>query len=109
MSNIQGSGPVNPQDLTKYKAEYKQGVNLFQRALDEYSRADEVHKKDAFREVMDRALQVLNETAQGMTRKDLLQQNSQIHQDLLAFENAPTDQKKKQLENDLKNAQDSLG
>jgi hypothetical protein len=106
MSNIQGpTGPTpTPQDVKAYAQEYKHGVDLFQRALIEYNSADEVHKKDAFREVMDRALQVLNETAQGMKRPDLLSQNEKIAQDFQTYQSTHSEKDEKVLEKDLNHA-----
>jgi hypothetical protein len=108
MGNIQGSSPVDPQAIAKYQEQYKHGVDLFQRALDEYQQAEEVHKKDAFRKVMDKALQALNDTARGMRRQDLLEKNSQIKEDFLVFQKAPSHEAKSQLESDLKNAEKAL-
>lgn len=105
MSSVEGSGSVNPQDLQAYRHEYKQGVDLFQRALKEYSSADEVHKKDAFKNVMENALQVLNDSARGMKRPDLLQKNQQIAKDFQDFQDTGSAQAKKQLSQDLKQAQ----
>lgn len=104
MSNITGTSGPNPQDIKAYTQEYKHGVDLFQRALIEYNSADEIHKKDAFREVMDRALQVLNETAQGMKRPDLLNQNQKIAKDFQTYQNTHSTTDEKTLEKDLNHA-----
>ena len=49
MASIGGSGdgaaPLSPQDKRMYEQEYKQGVDLFQRSLGEYEKADEMYKK----------------------------------------------------------------
>jgi hypothetical protein len=108
MTEIQNTGPISPQDRTKYEEEYKHGVDLFQRALAEYSKADEPHKKEAFRDVMDKAMQVLNDTAQALKRSDLFEKNSQIQQDLQTYQATQNAQAKTQLETDLKRAQDTL-
>jgi len=108
MSSVEGSGPTSPQDLQTYRQEYKQGVDLFQRALKEYSSADEVHKKDAFKNVMENALQVLNDSARGMKRPDLLQKNQQIAKDFQDFQDTGSVQAKTQLSQDLKQAQGSV-
>jgi hypothetical protein len=108
MSSVEGSGAAGPQDLQAYRQEYKQGVDLFQRALKEYSSADEVHKKDAFKNIMENALQVLNDSARGIKRPDLLQKNQQIAKDFQNFQDTGSSQAKNQLSQDLKQAQGSV-
>jgi len=103
MESIQGPG-MGPQDQKIYKQQYKHGLDLFQRALGEYSKADEIHKKDAFKKVMDQALDVLNETARGLGRKDLLEQNVKISDDYQSYRAHDTELEKNQLAQDLSSA-----
>jgi hypothetical protein len=111
MAQIQGPGeglpPISRHDRILYEKEYRQGVDLFQRALNEYEKADEIHKKEAFREVMDRAMQVLNETARELKRTDLLDQNKKIEQSFQAFQDNDADPAK--LAKNLDRAKDSIG
>jgi hypothetical protein len=113
MANIHGPNeglpPITPHDKQLYEAEYRRGVELFQRALDEYTKADEIHKKDAFREVMDRALQVLNETARELKRSDLMDQNKKISNDFQTYQDNQIDLAKNQLAQDLNQAKKSIG
>jgi hypothetical protein len=104
----QGGGPISPQDRKLYTEEYHHGVNLFKRALNDYSTANEVHKKDAFRQVMDKALQVLNETAAGLKRQDLLQKNQKIQSDYDTYQNSQEASDKTALTNDLDQADGSV-
>lgn len=108
MGNTPSPRPITARDKELYKEEYHHGVDLFKRALNEYSAADEVHKKDAFREVMDRALQVLNDTARGLKRTDLLAQNSKIREDFDSYQASQKDTEKNQLVNDLDQADKSV-
>lgn len=101
--SIQGPRPSR-EDMKMYAQEYKHGVDLFQRALVEYKSAHEVHKKDAFRNVMDKALQVLNETARGMRRNDLLAQNQKIQDDFQTFQSSQSNKDGTKLEGDLAHA-----
>ena len=100
----QGPAPLNPTDRKLYEQEYKQGVDLFQRSLIEYGKADEVHKKEAFKDVMTQAMQILNETARELKRADLNDQNKKISKDLVAYEDNETDVSKGQLMQDLNQA-----
>ncbi len=105
-----GGPPPLPHDPQKaYAVEYKHGVDLFHRSLDEYSKAQEMHKKAAFKEVMHRALQVLNESASGMKREDLLKHNEKISTDLKTFEDKGDDASKSVLSHDLDDAKKTIG
>ena len=48
-----------------YKNEFTRGVKLFQDSLGEYEKADEIHKKAKFKDVMDKALTIMNQAARG--------------------------------------------
>lgn len=110
MANVQGPGegasPITPRDKILYEQEYRRGVDLFQRALSEYKNADEVHKKEAFHEVMDRAMQVLNETARELKRSDLMEQNQKIAQTYEGIQSGETDTSK--LAQNLKEAKKTV-
>lgn len=112
MSEVEGTGnqPILPssQDKRAYEMEYKHGLDLFQRALGEYNKAEEIHKKDAFREVMDRALKVMNETAQGLMRDDLKTQNEKIASDYQAFKDKGEHSAESALEQDLNEAKNKI-
>jgi len=101
----EGAAPISRHDKLLYEQEYRQGVDLFQRALSEYSKADEVHKKEAFHEVMDRAMQVLNETARELKRSDLMEQNKKIAQ---SFEGLSNEADPAKLAQNLKEAKKTV-
>lgn len=108
MSDIEGprEGPSapSPQDVKLYKQEYHHGVDLFQRAMEEYGKADEIHKKEAFREVMDRALHVLNDVAYALKNPQMAQQNEKIAEDFQAYQDKGDEVSKNQLAQDLRQA-----
>lgn len=99
-----GMGPINPQDKKLYTQQYKHGIDLFQRALDGHATAGEVHKKDAFKKVMDQALNILNETARGLKDQKLLEQNAKIEQDYNSYRHSETGTEKDKLISDLNQA-----
>lgn len=110
MAKVEGPGegmPISPHDRIQYEQEYRKGVDLFQRALSEYNKADEIHKKEAFKEVMDRSMQILNETARELKRSDLMDQNQKISQSFQALQENDTDAVK--LAQNLKNAKKTIG
>lgn len=112
MSNIGGvGGPdhITPHDIKMYEQEYKQGAQLFQNAIQQYVKSDNPYQKKAFQEVMDKALTILNETASGLNRKALLEQNAKIEKDYDSFNHAPDDAKVvSKLNKDLEQAKKSV-
>lgn len=108
MVDIGGPKHISPQDKAMYQQEYKHGVDIFKNALNEYTSAHEVHKKEAFRNVMNMALEVLNDTARGLMRKDLLAHNKAIQKDLQSYQNSQEDADKAKLISDLDRAQKKI-
>ncbi|HSX25827.1 MAG TPA: hypothetical protein VLE89_02325 [Chlamydiales bacterium] len=101
-------GKVSPSDRKLYEQEYKHGADLFQRALSEHSKADNIYQKEEFKEVMDQAMQVLNETARELKRQGLLKQNEKIAQDYNDYQSNPTKEGQSRLSQDLDKAKKSL-
>lgn len=101
-------GPINPHDRKLYEQEYKHSADLFKRALEQYNGAQNEYQKDQFKSVMDKAMQVLNETAQALTRQELLKQNDQISKDYAAFQDHPDKQAQQKLSKDLERAKKTL-
>ncbi len=108
VSGNQGMGPLSPQDKRAYEAEYKHGIDLFQRALNDYSHSKNMFQKAEFKEVMEKAMQVLNETAGELKKQDLLKQNEALAKDLAAFESQDDAANTTQLMKDLNKAKRSL-
>ncbi len=105
MSDVSGPGPLNPRDKKMYEQEYKQSADLFKRALDQYSKSDNPYQKAEFQDVMSRALDVLNETANELMRKELQSQSNKISQDYATFQQFPDDpDAKEKLTQDLDKA-----
>lgn len=85
------SGPLSPQDKKMYEQEYGHSVDLFQRALDEYNKSDNPYQKAEFKDVMDQAKEILNQTAHSLMRKELEEQSAKIAKDYATFEKYPGD------------------
>lgn len=85
------SGPLGPHEKKMYEEEYKHSADLFKRALDQYNKSENPYQKAEFKDVMDQAMQVLNETASGLMRKELKDQNQHIAQDYANFQKYPGD------------------
>jgi hypothetical protein len=108
-SSISGMGSVNPHDRKMYEQEYKHSADLFQRALNQYQKSEDPNQQAEFKDVMDRALQILNETATGLMRSELAKQNAVIAKDYDTFQNFPGDPDTvDKLKSDLENAKKSV-
>ena len=110
MSESSGIGPIGPREQKMYEQEYKHGADLFKRALDQYSKSDNPNQQAEFKDVMDKAMQVLNETAKELMRNELFKQNEKISQDYATFQKSPSDpDTQSKLEKDLDKAKKSIG
>ncbi len=109
MSDVSGVGPLSPRDKKMYEQEYKQGADLFKHALNQYNKSGDMFQKEEFKKVMDQAMQVLNESANGLMRKELQKQNSKIASDYATFQKYPGDKDTVQtLIKDLDSAKKSV-
>lgn len=91
MSDVSGSGPIDPREKKMYEQEYKHGADLFKRALDQYTKSENPYQQAQFKDVMDKALKVLNETASELMRKELQTNNDAIAKDYATFQKYPAD------------------
>jgi hypothetical protein len=112
MAEIHGNegNSITPREKKMYEQEYVHGAKLFQKALQQYAKSDNPFQKEEFREVMDKAMNVLNETARELKAKALVDQNTKISQDYAAFTDQPAnDQVVDRLNQDLEKAKKSIG
>ena len=66
MSDISSSQPTppSPEDIKQYQTDYQKSFDLFDKSFKQYTQPKlETHKKEMFKNVMDEALKVMNETA----------------------------------------------
>jgi len=100
--------PINSQTEKLYKKEYKQGAELFQKALSSYIVSENPYQKAEFLKVMDKAMSVLNESAQALNQQALLKQNKKIESDYKNFSQSPdSPETLKKLTEDLNQAKQS--
>ncbi len=74
---ISGSSPEDPRAV--YKQDFAKSVDLFQKSLDGYQSSQIPKQKEMYKDVMDRTLQIMNETA-----KLCLSKNAQVQEKTLA-------------------------
>lgn len=108
MSEIHQSGPVTPREKKMFETEYKQGTVLFEKALHQTSKSDNPYQKEQFGDVMNKAMQVLNQAAKELKRNDLIEQNRKIEKDLKAYKEKPSEAGMKVLIEDLSKAKKSI-
>lgn len=108
IQNTGGSSPISPRDRKLYEQEFKHAATLFQQALDSYSKSDNPYQKQEFKEVMDKAMRVLNETAQELMRKELLNQNQKIASDYATYQQDESATAQAKLNSDLEKAKKTI-
>ncbi len=108
IQGIGGAGKLSPEEKKLYEQEYRHGADLFQRALTEYSKSENLYQKEQFKDVMDKAMVVLNETARELKRQELLKQNKTIEKDYAAYQSHPDDRSQGALNADLDKAKKSI-
>lgn len=100
---------LGPQERAQYEQEYRRSADLFRRALTQYSEAKNPYQQAEFKGVMDQAMQILQETARGLMRKALQEQNEKIAKDYATFQKHPTDKDTvNKLNHDLEKAKKSV-
>lgn len=102
------SGKITPEERKGFEQEYRHGADLFQRALAGYSKTDNPYQKEEFKEVMDKALGVLNGTASQLLRKELMDQTKKISKDYSDYQDHPNGRIQKKLDQDLEAAKQAI-
>jgi hypothetical protein len=103
-----GGGSIPPDIRATYKQEFSRSVDLFQKSLQEYEKADELHKKAKFKDVMDKALQIMNETAQACLSKKAHAEKNQLEKDYQNFIQHDNSETYGKLNDDIDHLKDSL-
>lgn len=82
------SGKSIPRDLqATYRNEFARGVKLFEESLTEYQKTsdDEAAKKAKFKDVMDKALKIMNESARGFLNESGKKEEAKLEKDYQSF------------------------
>jgi len=108
MSEIEGiqggqsEKPRSSEELECYKGDYNEGFKLFQNAFSEYNKPNlEAHKKAKLQDVMDKALNVMNETACVAISEGKRTQEAQLSSDYKVYINNPTPENQKKVSDDI--------
>lgn len=100
------SGKPIPHDLqATYRSEFARGVKLFEKSLKEYQTTsdDEAAKKAKFKDVMNKALTIMNESARGFMNEHAQKEEANFEKDYQSYIAAETPDNAKKLEKDLRN------
>ena len=97
---IGGTNPpqYSPDELRRYREDYQQGLDLFQKAFDAHREPQlEFHKKQQLEKVMSEALQVMNETASVVLKKEKLEKAKALSERYTQFLKDPSSQNEQKV------------
>lgn len=98
---IQGKN-ISPEMQKTYHKEFNEGVKLFQKSLKEYEHTSDDNKKAAFKNVMDQALTIMNQSARGFLDPKAREEiSTKLQNDYQNFLNNDTPTTYKKLNSDL--------
>ncbi len=101
MADVEGSGSITPQEKAMYRQEFARGASLFKQSFEQYLSSDNDNKKTLLKDVMDRALQVMNETAKYVLSQKKLEQENKLEQDYGNFISNESPDTIKELQSDI--------
>lgn len=99
------SGKSIPPELqATYRNEFSRGVKLFEESLAAYETTppDEVAKKAKFKDVMDKALKIMNESARGFLSASGKSEESKLEKDYQSFLAQDNPENYKKLNEDIR-------
>lgn len=92
-----------PQDLQHvYKQEFLEGANLFEQSFSQFQNSQIPAQKEAFKDVMKKAMTVMNETARLCLNKEAQKSESKLNQSFEAFETNPNPETTNNLAESIK-------
>lgn len=99
MSEIESSDSSKPSP--SYKQEFEKGRQLFKNSLDEYEKSKEPHQKSEFKKVMEKSLNIMNQSAKSGLGENVQKKEEKLEMDYHTFLNHECQATRQQLENDL--------
>lgn len=99
------SGDKNPEI---YRQECSRGVELFQKSLTAYQSAEGSLQRDAFKDVMDKALKVIQETVPQCLNEHLKKQEKRLEADYQNYLAAQTPENLNRVSKDLSSLKQEL-
>jgi hypothetical protein len=108
MAGIEGDSPVTPQMREVYKQECSRGVELFRRSLQEYQKSQIPAQKEEYKDVMEKALQIVHETATQCLSKEMQKQELELEKGYNDFIANPSPDNLKKLDTNLQHFQKEI-
>lgn len=99
---VDNVGGVSPENKAIYKDQFERGLNLFEKSLNQYQSA-EGHKKEVFKDVMDKALNIMNETAKAGLGKTGADKEKNLEKDYNNYIASESPDALDKLNNDINN------
>lgn len=88
--SISGSSGIPPDQMQIYKQDFAQAANLFQQSLSEYQKSTIPAQQQAFKEVMQKAMNIMNEISQICLSQSAQKKEVNLNQTFQEFENNPS-------------------
>lgn len=98
-----------PPDLKHvYKQEFLEGANLFEQSFSQYQNSQIPAQKEAFKDVMKKAMTVMNETAKLCLNREAQKSEAKLNESFEDFEANQNPQTMEDLSKSIKDLKDDL-
>jgi hypothetical protein len=102
MTEIGGDKPVSHQMRETYMKQCSRGVSLFQETLKEYQKSQIDAQKEEYKDVMEKALKIIKETAAQALSQEMQKEELQLEKDYKNYIANPSQDNLNTLTRDLK-------
>lgn len=95
--------PIPPELQATYKNEFARGVKLFEESLNAYETTsdDQIAKKAKFKDVMDKALNIMNQSARGFLSPSGQKEETHLEKDYQSYIAEQTPDNAEKLKKDI--------
>ena len=108
MTDIDAGAPLTPHVRDTYRKQCERGVALFQKTLEEYQQSELPAQKEKYKDVMGKAMLVIQETAAKFLSQELQKQQQGIEKDYEKFIANSSPENLNKLQKDLQNFQKKI-
>lgn len=105
---IQGPDKLSQDEIIAYRNEFSKGAELFKDALENYDKSTIPRQKEEFKKVMDKTLNVMNETFNVALRKADPKQREKLVEDYKEYTKESTSQGYDRLHSDIESIQQMI-
>jgi len=108
VDSISGGGNVDPHNQQIYKQDFTKGAELFKQSLEQYQSSSNPLQKEAFKDVMSKAMNVMNETAKLCLSKEAQKKEAQLNDAFNNFQNSENPETIKDLSKSINSLKRTL-